>query len=125
MVDTRFSGTRKDKQPKGAIAGINTFNFSPDNLTLAFLEGIVRDLHSMLLTSGSDCAARVVASGNAVRKNPVLGLVIQRVFDRDCFISALPEEAVRGAAYAAAVGVGAVDAAGIIAKIRGFVEPIG
>lgn len=125
VVDTRFSGTRKDKQPKGAIAGINTFNFSPDNLTLAFLEGIVRDLHSMLLTSGSDCAARVVASGNAVRKNPVLGLVIQRVFDRDCFISALPEEAVRGAAYAAAVGVGAVDAAGIIAKIRGFVEPIG
>ncbi|MGI6296759.1 MAG: sedoheptulokinase [Armatimonadota bacterium] len=124
-VDTRFSGTRKDKQPKGAIAGINTFNFSPDNLTLAFLEGIVRDLHSMLLTTNADAATRVVASGNAVRKNPVLGSVIRRIFDRECFISQLPEEAARGAAYAAAVGVGVVDAAGITAKITEFVEPIG
>lgn len=124
-VDTRFSGARRDKQPKGAVIGINTFNFSPGNLTLAFLEGMVRDLHSMMLTTNVEAATRVVASGNAVRKNPVLVSAIKRIFDRECFISRLPEEAARGAAYVAAIGVGAVDAAGITAKIRGFVETIG
>ncbi len=125
VVDTRFSGTRKDKQPKGAVIGINTFNFSPDNLTAAFLEGIVSELHSMLLTTDADAVKRVVASGNAVRKNPALGSVIRRRFGRECFISQLPEEAARGAAYTAAVGVGAIDAADITAKIRQFVELIG
>ncbi len=79
----------------------------------------------MLLTTDADAAKRVVASGNAVRKNPVLGSVFRRIFDRECFISQLPEEAARGAAYAAAVGVGAIGAADITAKIRQFVELIG
>lgn len=124
VVDTRFSGTRYDKSLTGSISGITTTNLTPANLCLAFLEGIVRDLHSMYLTATSPNAARLVASGNAVRRNPVLRSVIRRIFDMECFTSAEPEEAVRGAAYAAAVGTGLASREQVTALTRGFAQPL-
>ncbi|NLN79461.1 MAG: hypothetical protein GX141_11150 [Armatimonadetes bacterium] len=125
VVDTRFSGSRRDKTPRGAITGINTSNLNPANLSLAFLEGIVRELHTMWLSTGrNDSAQRVIAAGNAVRKNPALRSVIRRVFDRDCYVSATPEEAARGAAYAAAVGTGASSAAQITTRVQNFAQII-
>lgn len=104
IADTRFSGTRQDKSITGSISGITTTNLTPANLSLAILEGIVRDLHSMYLTSSSPHATRLIASGNAVRRNPVLRSAIARIFGLECLTSTVPEEATRGAAYAAAVG---------------------
>jgi len=124
MVDTRFSGTRRDETIKGSVTGIDTSNFAPANLCLAFLEGLVRDLHSIYLTSRSRSARRLVASGNAVRRNPVLRSVIERTFGLECLMSSLPEEATRGAAYAAAGGVGLASREQITRLVRDFAEPI-
>jgi sedoheptulokinase len=124
VADTRFSGTRKDKSAKGCITGIDTTNLTPANLSLAVLEGIVRDLHSMWLTSGSRHANRLIASGNAVRRNPVLRSVIGRAFDVECLMSSLPEEAARGAGYAAAVGAGIATREEITALVRKSAHPL-
>lgn len=117
-VDTRFSGTRRDESVTGSIARIDTSNLTPANLCLALLEGLVRDLHAIYLTSASQDAKRLIASGNAVRKNPVLRSVICKAFDLECLMSSLPEEATRGAAYAAAVGTGLVSGEEITGLIR-------
>ncbi len=124
VADTRFSGTRHDKSVTGSITGITASNLSPANLSLAILEGIVRDLHSMYLTSASPHATRLIASGNAVRRNPVLRSVIARLFDLECFTSSEPEEAARGAAYAAAVGVGLASREQITALAATFTQPL-
>ena len=124
VVDTRFCGTRRDKSVKGSISGITTTNLTPSNLCLAFLEGIVRDLHSMYVASASPSATRLIAGGNAVRRNPVLRSVIARLFALECSISSEPEEAVRGAAYAAAVGTGLSSRERITALARGFCQPL-
>lgn len=124
VVDTRFSGTRKDESVKGSITHIDTSNLTPGNLCLALIEGLVRDLHSIYLTSSSRDAKRLIASGNAVRKNPVLRSVINRMFDLECLMSSLPEEATRGAAYAAAVGAKLTSREEITALIRRFAEPL-
>lgn len=122
VVDTRFSGTRKDENVRGAISGIDTTNLTPANLSLAVLEGTVRELRSMWRASGVTGASRLVASGNAVRMNPVLRSVIDRAFGMPCFMSAVPEEAARGAGYAAAVGAGIVSQEAITAAVEGFAE---
>lgn len=107
-VDTRFSGARRDKSIRGSVVGIDTSNLTPANLALGVVEGIVRDLRSMWLTSDRRDVRRLLASGNGVRKNPVIRSVIRAAFEMACFMSSAPEEAVRGAAYAAAVGAGLV-----------------
>lgn len=124
IADTRFSGTRMDASLRGSISRIDTSNLTPGNLSLAVLQGIVRDLHSMWQSSASQGANRLIASGNAVRRNPVLRSVISRIFELDCLMSSLPEEAVRGAAYAAAVGAGLISRDEITARISRFAEPL-
>lgn len=124
IADTRFAGTRKDKSIRGSLTRIDPTNLTPANLSLAVLEGVVRDLHSMRLTSRARNAGRLIASGNAVRKNPVLRSTIKRMFDLDCYTSRLPEEAARGAAYAAAVGIGLASRETITALTHGFAEPL-
>ena len=106
IADTRFSGTRKNKDITGSVLGIGTANLTPANLSLAVIEGIVDDLHSMLLSSGAPTARTLLASGNAVRRNPVLRSAIRRAFEMECRTPTVPEEAARGAGYAAAVGAG-------------------
>lgn len=123
-ADTRFSGTRKDESIKGSVTGMDTSNLTPANLSRAVLEGLVRELHSMWLTSGVQSTSRLVASGNAVRNNPALRSVIARIFDVDCRMSALPEEAARGAGYAAAVGIGLTTSQEITTRLRALARPL-
>ncbi len=49
---------------------------------------------------------RIVASGNAVRRNPLVRKVIEDVFCAPCSVGPDQEEAALGAAYCAAVGLG-------------------
>lgn len=105
-VDTRFSGTRQHGGISGAITGITTTNLTPANFARAVLEGMVEELYSLWHDATCADARRLVASGNAVRVNPLLRSIIQSRFALPCQISSLPEEAARGAAYATAVGLG-------------------
>ena len=121
-VDTRFSGTRQDGGVSGAITGITTTNLTPANLSRAVLEGMVEELYLLWRDATCADAHRLVASGNAVRVNPLLRSIIQSRFALPCQISSLPEEAARGAAYATAVGLGLCTRGEMQALIAELVE---
>lgn len=104
-VDTRFAGTRKDSGISGGIAGITTGNFTPAEITLGVLEGMVSELYGMYLQMGANKSG-VVTSGNGIRKNPRLIEAVGRKFGTGVKIPCHKEEAAVGAALFAAVSCG-------------------
>jgi sugar (pentulose or hexulose) kinase len=104
-VDTRFSGTRLEPNLRGCISGIGVRNFNPSNLTRGFIEGMVRELAEMASAASFKDFTRIIAGGNAVRRNPVVPDLIESIFGFPCYISTEREAAARGAAYAAAIGL--------------------
>lgn len=107
-VDTRFSGTRHEPNLQGGIRGIGVDNFTIANLTRGFVEGMVRELAEMATAAGVKDFTRIIASGNAVHRNPVVPDVIESIFGLPCYISTNREAAALGAAYSAAIGLGLV-----------------
>jgi sedoheptulokinase len=105
FVDTRFAGVRGDDRIRGSIQNINTTNFTIDNLSYAFLEGMVKELYQMAQSMLGNIR-KVIASGNAVRKNSLMPAIIARVFGFECKVSSVQEEAVIGAAIASAMELG-------------------
>jgi sugar (pentulose or hexulose) kinase len=107
-VNTRFSGTRHDPNLRGSISGIGMENFTVANLARGFVEGMVAELADMASAASIKDFTRIIASGNAVRNNPVVSEVIESIFGLPCHISTNREEAALGAAYTAAIGLGLV-----------------
>ena len=107
-VDTRFSGTRHEPNLRGSISGIGVDNFTVSNLARGFVEGMVTELADMASRASIKDFTRIIASGNAVRRNPVVPDVIESIFGLPCYISTNREAAARGAAYTAAIGLGLV-----------------
>ncbi|MHC4113176.1 MAG: sedoheptulokinase [Planctomycetota bacterium] len=105
-VDTRFSGTRHEPNLRGSISGIGVENFTVANLARGFVEGMVTELADMASMTSIKDFTRIIASGNAVRSNPVVSEVIESIFGLPCHVSTNREEAALGAAYAAAIGLG-------------------
>lgn len=104
-ADTRFSGTRADPTIRGAVGGIDTANLTPGALGRAVLEGEVRELADMVASVDTADFDHVVATGNAVRRNPLVKSLIERAFALPCHLSSEPEEAAVGAARIAATGL--------------------
>ena len=107
-VDTRFSGTRLEPNLRGSISSIGVDNFTIANLTRGFVEGMIQELADMASTADIKGFTRIIASGNAVRRNPVVPDVIESIFGLPCYISTNREAAALGAAYSAAIGLGLV-----------------
>ncbi len=105
-VDTRFCGTRKDPQLRGAISGISEENFTPHELTRGFLYGMAQELYSlyepMIAASGRKITS-LVGSGNAIRKSPVLRRYMRDIFGIEPVCPIHREEAAFGAALFASV----------------------
>ena len=104
-ADTRFAGARSDPHRRGAITGIDTENLTPANLCRAVIEGMVGELADMFDTADASAVKRIIATGNAVRRNPLVVEAIERRFARPGTIADTAEEAATGAALAAAVGL--------------------
>ena len=106
-VDTRFCGTRNDPALRGAVSAISEENFTPEQLTRGVLWGMAAELRGlygeMPLPSP---AAGLVASGNAVRKNPVLRRYLEEQFGLPLKLPVHREEAAFGAAAFAAAAAG-------------------
>jgi sedoheptulokinase len=117
LVDTRFAGVRGDSSVRGKISGIDTTNFNISNLAYAFLEGMVSELKNMAMPMLAG-KHRVVASGNAVRKNSLMPAIIAKIFGMDCAVSVSHEEAAIGAAAAAALELGLCTRADINSCLR-------
>lgn len=106
-----FRGTRRDPERRGVFAGISTGNFSPGHVARAVLEGIAEALAGFVRQHASlpDVAGaftRVIATGNAVRKNRLLGVSLARAFGLPVFVPEHEEEAAYGAAILAGVRAG-------------------
>lgn len=104
-VETTFHGTRTDPDKRGSITNLSEDNFAPQNLILGVLNGIARELYDLyvLIHEGTGIeACRLVASGNGVRRNPVLRQIFEEMFQARLELSAYEEEAACGAAISSA-----------------------
>lgn len=117
FVDTQFLGGREKADTLGSIRQINTHNLTLSNLSRGFLEGIVRELHPAGIRT--DSMKFLVASGNAVRKSPVMASLIEAEFGCPVMFAPFLEEAAIGSILSCAAlfaGSGAQEA------IRTFYE---
>ncbi|MBQ7961123.1 MAG: hypothetical protein IJ289_00875 [Clostridia bacterium] len=104
-VDTRFCGTRKIPDLKGAVTGITESNFNPAELTRGFLYGMASELYTLFDGFGINGSV-LVSSGNAVRKSSVLRHYLEELFGIKLYVPAHTEEASFGAAIFASVAAG-------------------
>ncbi|MBQ9116251.1 MAG: hypothetical protein IJY04_04460 [Clostridia bacterium] len=105
-VRTEFAGTRAEPERRGGIDGIDMGNFTPENLTLGFIEGICRELLGLFENVDMSDRCSIVASGGAVQRIDVMKSVIADVFGMEVSVSSVREEASVGAALAAAYSAG-------------------
>lgn len=105
VVDTRFAGTRNNKELCGSVSGITTENFTPSQLTLGVLEGMAMELYTMYKAMGVSKIG-IVGSGNGIRRNAALVRVLERLFDAKMRIPKHLEEAAEGAALYGLVSCG-------------------
>ena len=105
-VSTAFSGTRDTPDARGSITGISEGNFTPSALAAGFLKGMAEELHALYRRMPHEGLTALVASGNAVRRNPALRTALAEVFRSHVLIPESMEEAAYGAALAAASAVG-------------------
>lgn len=106
QVQTTFCGTRADPALRGSISGIGLENLTPQHLAAGTLWGIVTELYEMFLQFPHDRIDTLVASGNAVRKNPAMQNMLREVFGMEVLIPVHQEEAAYGAALFVALAAG-------------------
>ena len=108
MVETTFSGTRENPGKRGCILNISEANFTPANLTRGFLQGVVNELyafHQIICEESGIGDERLVASGNACRRNPELRRLFSETFGAEIVQSPFTEEAASGAAFSTGLTV--------------------
>jgi len=98
VVKPLFFGERYDEQLAGAIEGISRDNFTLGHLAQGLAEGIVRNLRQMVPQSVLLQRKEIVGSGGALRRNRLLGVMVEKVFDLPLVMSEDREEAAVGAA---------------------------
>ena len=103
-VKTTFCGTRDNPDETGAIFGIKEGSFTPGAFAVGVLKGMAEELYSMYEKMPHEHMTQLVASGNAIRRNPVLRRVLSEVFGMPVLVPARQEEAAFGAAMIAALG---------------------
>lgn len=105
-VETMFCGSRQNPSLRGSITNISIDNFTPQQLTVGFLQGCVNELYETYLQLQpllDHHPAYLVGSGNGLRKNPVLQKLFERTFDMKLLIPRHMEEAAYGAALFAMI----------------------
>lgn len=107
-VSTLFCGTRSEPGRRGSISQIDDQNLTPENLVLGTLQGMVDELADMYRSMGHSGASQLVASGNAVQKNPTLRALLADTFGMAVHLTAHNEEAALGAALYAGIGAGVI-----------------
>ncbi|MBQ7355690.1 MAG: MerR family transcriptional regulator [Clostridia bacterium] len=118
-VSTQFDGTRENPDARGAITGIGLQNFTPEALSAGFLQGIVEELYQMYTQMGAHGnVTGIVASGNAMRKNPALREICAATFGKELLLPLHTEEAAFGAALFGGVAAGVILRGESYAKIH-------
>lgn len=111
-IDTRFCGTRMDPERRGGITGLGETNFKPEEFTFGVLRGMAEELDTFyqeMRKDGAGAPEYLIGSGNAVRSNPYLQKIFEKLFGMELQIPCHREEAAYGAAMAAMTAAGCVD----------------
>ncbi|MCX7040652.1 MAG: FGGY family carbohydrate kinase [Spirochaetes bacterium] len=104
-VHPHFLGERHDPGRRGSIEGISLDNLSLGSLAHALAHGICANLRDMLPAHLREGRTRLVASGNALDRNPLLRRAAEEVFGMPVLMGAPREAAAVGAARLAAQAV--------------------
>lgn len=105
-IRTTFCGTRRYPNLRGQILELGEDNFTPEAFAAGTLLGMAQELLDMYSRMPHENIRELVASGNAIRKNPALKLALERVFGMNVRIPKHREEAAFGAAMFAALASG-------------------
>jgi sedoheptulokinase len=102
-VHPHFLGERHDPALTGRMLGLTMDNFRLGAVARGLARGIVRNLRGMLPAAALRGRRRVVGSGNALRRVPLLQAMVREEFGLPLVLSPGREEAATGAARLAAV----------------------
>ena len=97
-VKPNFAGERYEPSLRGSISRLDMQNFQLGNLARALARGIVQNLKDMLPPNILMSRRRVVGSGNALRRNPLLQHMVKEVFSLPLVLTEKQEESACGAA---------------------------
>lgn len=118
-----FAGTRADPERRAGWSGLSAATFTPGHLARALLEGMAREYAAHLAeirTRAGTQPQRIVATGNALRNNPLLRAAVAAATGLPLAVPRQREEAAFGAALAAGVAAGRfadLDAAGRLVQL--------
>ncbi len=101
-VDVSFCGKRSDPNCRGSITEIDRESFTPAALTLGVLKGMCEELYE-LYSAFPEKSTAALASGGAVRKNPLLKTLLEERFAIPVSVNTVDEEAATGAALFSAL----------------------
>lgn len=108
-IRTTFSGTRSNPRERGSIQEMSVDNFCPGAMTVGMIQGILKELQEMYLQmtqmTGKK-AARLVGSGNGIRRNALMQELAEELFGMKMQIPVCREEAAYGAALQAMYAAG-------------------
>ena len=126
ICDTRFEGSRENPEIKGAFKNVSKSNFTIKHFCRSVLEGIVNELHNYykIFNKKSDEINYITASGNAIRKNPVMTKIISKTFNSPVRIPLYEEESAYGAGLLSAVKNGAISDFQKVSELLKFKEII-
>ena len=100
VVKTLFDGTRSCPFDRGSISNLSENNFNPENIIIGFLKGICNELYNFydnLPEIIKKDKNKIIGSGNALKKNPLLHKAFEEQFELKVKISHCGEEAAFGA----------------------------
>ena len=102
VVHSHFLGERHDPSLRGSIDGLTLSNFSVGALARGLARSIVLNLRNMLPPDALVDRKRIVGSGNALRRAPLLQQMAEEVFGLPLTLVDGREEAATGAVLLAA-----------------------
>ncbi len=97
-IRPHFIGERYEPSLRGSISGIDMEDLSLGDLAAGLAYGIVRNLAAMLPEEVLRGRSRVLASGNALRRSPLLRRAATEVLGAELVMTTQQEEAACGAA---------------------------
>lgn len=103
-VQTTLNGTRSNPNEKGSILNLSEDNFTPENLIMGVLQGMIQELYELYEEIQQETPIQpkhIFASGNGFRKNPLLQKIAESKFKSSIELAAYQEEAAVGAAISA------------------------
>lgn len=110
-VATFFNGKRTDSRARGVISNLSLTNFTPENLIVGFIKGIVAEIFEFYqkLPEKLKREKFLIGAGNTIRFNKLLRRNLEDQFQRRLYLPKHREEAAFGACLLAVAAGKQVD----------------